>query len=99
MAVCQKYTQLLHCRGSGITQSPARILQHHIVMFSSVSLLCFLLTHLFAGNHSFALVQVKQFCFLEDKSFVESAIINNDLPTAKVILQTVVWRTCLNLSL
>ena len=74
MAVCQKYTQLLHRRGSGIIQSPARILQHHIVMFSSVSLLCFLLTHLFPGNHSFALVKVKQFCFLEDKSFVESVI-------------------------
>jgi len=99
VAVCQKYTQLVHLRGSGITQSPAWILQHHIVMFSSVSLLCFLLTHLFPGNHSFALVQVKQFCFLEDKSFVESVISNNDLRSAKVILQAVVWRTCLNLSL
>lgn len=99
VAVCQKYTQLVHRRGSGITQSPAWILQHHIVLFSSVSLLCFLLTDLFPGNHSFALVQVKQFCFLEDKSFVESIISNNDLPSAKVILQAVVWRTCLNLSL
>ena len=53
VAVCQKYTQLVHRRGSGITQSPAWIVQHHIVMFSSVSLLCFLLSHLFPGKPFF----------------------------------------------
>ena len=70
-------------------------------MFSSVSFVCFLCTHLFISGKLFFHTCPDQavFFFLEDNNFVESIISNKDLPSAKEILEAVVWRTCLNLSL